>query len=147
MSNFGEELRRERELRQITLREVAEATKVNIRYLEALERNEFSHLPGGLFNRGFVRAYCQFIGIDADAMVNAYVLEERTQGGFEPESPTPLLRGTAAPTRSRAGSSASARSGSRPERRRVWIWVLCLAVAIVGCALLIWRSGLLRGET
>lgn len=79
MPSFGEELRRERELRRIALREVAEATKVNLRYLEALERNDFEHLPGGVFNRGFVRAYAQFIGIDPDAMVDAYLLEEQAQ--------------------------------------------------------------------
>jgi cytoskeletal protein RodZ len=79
MSTFGEELRRERKLRRIALREVAEATKVNLRYLEALERNDFQHLPGGVFNRGFVRAYAQYIGIDPDAMVNAYLMEEQAQ--------------------------------------------------------------------
>jgi cytoskeletal protein RodZ len=79
MASFGEELRRERELRQVSLREVSEATKINLRYLEALEKNNFEHLPGGVFNRGFVRAYSQFIGIDPDAMVNAYRLEEQAQ--------------------------------------------------------------------
>lgn len=79
MPSFGEELRRERELRRITLREVAESTKVTLRYLEALERNEFEQLPGGVFNRGFVRAYAQFIGVDPDAMVDAYRLEEQAQ--------------------------------------------------------------------
>ena len=47
MSSFGEELRRERELRQISLREISESTKINVRYLDALERNDFKHLPGG----------------------------------------------------------------------------------------------------
>ena len=79
MASFGEELKRERELRQVSLREVSEATKINLRYLEALETNNFEHLPGGVFNRGFVRAYSQFIGIDPDAMVNAYRLEEQAQ--------------------------------------------------------------------
>ena len=79
MASFGEELRRERELRQVSLREVSEATKINLRYLEALERNNFEPLPGGVFNRGFVRAYSEFIGIDPDAMVNAYRLEEQSQ--------------------------------------------------------------------
>ena len=79
MSTFGEELRRERKLRRIALREVAEATKINLRYLEALERNDFQHLPGGVFNRGFVRAYAQYIGVDPDGMVNAYLLEEQAQ--------------------------------------------------------------------
>jgi cytoskeletal protein RodZ len=79
MSTFGEELRRERKLRGIRLREVADATKINLRYLEALEGNEFEHLPGAVFNRGFVRAYAQYIGVDPDAMVNAYLHEEQEQ--------------------------------------------------------------------
>lgn len=79
--SFGEELRRERELREIGLREISEATKINIRYLQALEDNDFAELPGGVFNRGFVRAYAQFIGIDAEGMVDAYLHEERERGG------------------------------------------------------------------
>ena len=81
MPSFGETLKRERELRQISLREISEATKINLRYLEALERDDFRHLPGGVFNKGFVRAFAQFIGIDADAMVTAYLDEERSQSG------------------------------------------------------------------
>ncbi len=79
MSTFGEDLKRERELRRISLREIAEATKISLRHLESLERNDFQTLPGGVFNRGFVRAYAQFIGIDPEAMVNAYLLEEQTR--------------------------------------------------------------------
>ena len=79
MSSFGETLRRERELRQISLREIAEATKINLRYLDALERDDFRHLPGGVFNKGFVRAYAQFIGIDPEAMVTAYLEEDGRQ--------------------------------------------------------------------
>jgi len=83
VSSFGDELRRERELRRISLREVAEATKINLRYLEALERNDFEHLPGGIFNRGFVKAYAQFIGIDAETMVTAYIHEAQNQQADE----------------------------------------------------------------
>jgi cytoskeletal protein RodZ len=79
MPSFGETLRRERELRQISLREISEATKINLRYLDALERDDFRHLPGGVFNKGFVRAYAQYIGVDADGMVDAYLDEERRQ--------------------------------------------------------------------
>ena len=79
MSSFGETLRRERELRQISLREIAEATKINLRYLDALERDDFRHLPGGVFNKGFVRAYAQFIGIDPETTVTAYLEEDGRQ--------------------------------------------------------------------
>ncbi len=79
MSSFGETLKRERELRQISLKEISEATKINSRYLDALEKNEFRHLPGGVFNKGFVRAFAQYIGIDPEAMVESYLEELRTQ--------------------------------------------------------------------
>jgi cytoskeletal protein RodZ len=94
MSSFGETLRRERELRQISLREIAEATKINLRYLDALEHDDFRHLPGGVFNKGFVRAYAQFIGIDPESMVMAYLEEDGRQqarasrtGGAAPPPP------------------------------------------------------------
>jgi cytoskeletal protein RodZ len=73
--SFGEALRRERELRRIALRDVSEATKINIRYLEALERNEFTYLPAGAFTRGFIRSYARFIGTDESEMINAYLYE------------------------------------------------------------------------
>lgn len=79
MASFGESLRRERELRRVTLREVSEATKINVRYLEALERNEFDHLPGGVFITGFIRSYARYIGVDDSEMVGAYEFELKQQ--------------------------------------------------------------------
>ena len=79
MASFGEELRRQRELRSVSLREISDATKINIRFLEALEENDFKHLPGGQFNKGFIRAYARHIGVDGEDMVNAYILELRRQ--------------------------------------------------------------------
>lgn len=94
MSSFGELLKRERELRKISLREVSEATKINLRYLEALERNDFRHLPGGVFNKGFVRAYAQYIGVEPEGMIDAYLLEERSQTAESETSPQgDVLRG------------------------------------------------------
>ncbi|MFQ5669977.1 MAG: helix-turn-helix domain-containing protein [Acidobacteriota bacterium] len=85
---FGEILRRERQLRNISLREVSGSTKISIRHLEALERNDFAALPGGAFNKGFLRAFAAFIGLDPEAMVNHYLFELRRQGQQPaPESP------------------------------------------------------------
>jgi len=81
MASLGEELRRQRELRQISLREISDATKINIRYLEALERNDFRHLPGGQFNKGFIRAYSRHIGVDPEKLVDAYMEELQRQAG------------------------------------------------------------------
>jgi len=79
MASFGEELRRERELRDISIREIAEATNIPARFLESLEENNFKILPGGAYNRGFIRSYCRHIGINVDEMVNAYHLEIERQ--------------------------------------------------------------------
>jgi cytoskeletal protein RodZ len=87
MATFGETLKRERELRKITLREVSEATKIGLRYLEALEANRFDQLPGGLFNKGFIRAYAKFIGLDGEAMVNAYLFDLKSQDNPQPQRP------------------------------------------------------------
>ena len=73
MGQFGEQLRRQRELRGITLEEVAIATKIGTRNLRALEEEKFSELPGGIFNKGFVRAYARYVGIDEEQAVSDYV--------------------------------------------------------------------------
>jgi cytoskeleton protein RodZ len=64
--SFGETLRRERELRGITLHEIAEATKISVRFLQALEQDRHDILPGGTFPRAFVKQYARHIGLDAD---------------------------------------------------------------------------------
>jgi len=74
-SGFGETLRRERELRGFSLRDVANATKISISSLKALECSNFEALPGGAFTRGFVRAYAGYIGLDPEEMVNHYLFE------------------------------------------------------------------------
>lgn len=72
MGSFGDKLRREREMRGITLAEMSESTKISTRHLESLEKEDFSSLPGGVFNKGFVRAYARFLGIDEDEAVADY---------------------------------------------------------------------------
>ncbi|MFI5008256.1 MAG: helix-turn-helix domain-containing protein [Solirubrobacterales bacterium] len=64
--SFGENLRRERELRGISLHEIAEATKISVRFLQALEADRYDILPGGIFPRAFVKQYARHIGLDAE---------------------------------------------------------------------------------
>jgi cytoskeleton protein RodZ len=71
--SFGEKLRREREMRGISLDEIATQTKISARNLRALEEEKFHQLPGGIFNKGFVRAYAKFLGIDEEHMVAEYI--------------------------------------------------------------------------
>ena len=73
-SNFGETLRREREMRGVSLEEVANATRISTRNLEALENERWEQLPGGVFNRGFIRSISRFLGLDEEALVAEYVI-------------------------------------------------------------------------
>jgi len=72
LASFGEELRREREIRGISLKEIADATKISKRFLEAIERNDHRTLPAPVFTRGFVREYAKYLGLNAEEMVNLY---------------------------------------------------------------------------
>ena len=72
LATFGEELKREREIRGISLKEIADDTKISKRFLEALERNDHRTLPAPVFTRGFVRQYARYLGLNAEDMVNRY---------------------------------------------------------------------------
>jgi hypothetical protein len=71
---FGVHLRREREMRGVTLEEISSATRIGTRFLDALETEHWERLPGGVFNRGFVRTTAQFLGLDPEAMLAEYTL-------------------------------------------------------------------------
>jgi cytoskeletal protein RodZ len=88
MASFGDTLRRERELRGVDLREVAEATKISIRFLHALENDRIEVLPGGIFPRAFVRQYAMFLGLDPDRTVAEFVYAFGERPG-QPVPPTP----------------------------------------------------------
>ena len=72
MASFGENLRRERELRGISLEEIAATTKIKVGFLEAIENDDLARLPGGIFARGFMRTYAAYLGLDADQFIAEY---------------------------------------------------------------------------
>lgn len=86
MPSFGEQLKREREKRSITLDDISVTTKISTRLLRALEEDHFEQLPGGIFNKGFVRAYAKSVGLDADQIVADYLVAS----GEDQPAPTPL---------------------------------------------------------
>ena len=71
--DFGERMRRLREERGISLRDIADHTKLSVRTLAALERNDISRLPGGIYSRGLVRAYAEQIGADPETAVREFI--------------------------------------------------------------------------
>ena len=73
MASFGERLKREREKRKVSLDEIALSTKIGTRMLHALEEEKFEQLPGGIFNKGFVRAYARHLGLDEEQTIADYL--------------------------------------------------------------------------
>ncbi len=116
MGSFGERLRHERELRGITLPELSEATKIGPRYLRALESDRFDQLPGGIFNRGFVRAIARYMKLDERHWMAEYLRAAHE----EPE----MVAHYAAPLPS-----------SRPAHAaRTGLWSFLALVAVFGVA-------------
>lgn len=72
---FGEHLKREREMRGVSLEEISAATRISVRFLEALENEQWERLPGGIFNRGFIRSVARFLGLDEENLVAEYAME------------------------------------------------------------------------
>jgi cytoskeletal protein RodZ len=69
---LGEKLRQARESRGITISEVAEQTRISALYLESIENNDYRGLPGGIFNKGFVKSYAKYVGIDDQEALQDY---------------------------------------------------------------------------
>ncbi|MCA1849501.1 MAG: helix-turn-helix domain-containing protein, partial [Acidobacteria bacterium] len=78
--SLGEQLRLAREARGITLREISEQTRISVRYLEAIEADDYRHLPGGIFNRSFIKAYARYVKFDEDEALEAYMRTAREHG-------------------------------------------------------------------
>src|SRR5271166_5095658 len=70
---FGEKLRKQREQRGIELDAISNTTKISTRMLRALEDEHFDQLPGGVFNKGFVRAYARQVGLDEEEAISDYL--------------------------------------------------------------------------
>lgn len=89
---FGDELRRERQIRGISLEEISSATKISVRLLTALERGDIRQLPAPAFTRGFIRAYSRHLGIDPDDWVNAYLADLSGEPKEAPSAKRPRPR-------------------------------------------------------
>ncbi|MEW5948469.1 MAG: RodZ domain-containing protein [Thermodesulfobacteriota bacterium] len=92
MESIGDYLRRERELRNITLEEVANATRINIGILRNIEEGQTERLPAEVFVRGFIRCYAQYIGLDPNDVLLRYhpqttPSEHQEEAGPPPEKP------------------------------------------------------------
>ena len=91
MESFGARLKREREQRGVTLDDIALSTKIGKRFLTALEEEHFEQLPGGIFSKGFVRAYACHLGIDEEQAIADYLSATAPSSPSElPQSDLPI---------------------------------------------------------
>ena len=73
MGEFGDKFRKEREKKGISLDDVSNVTKISSRMLQAIEEEHFEQLPGGVFNKGFIRAYAKHLGLNDEEAVTSYL--------------------------------------------------------------------------
>lgn len=121
-ASFGEQLRLAREARGISLREISEQTRISTRYLEAIERGDLKRLPGGIFNRSFIKAYAKYIGYDEAEALEAYARTAREQGA----SPDDV---TSTPYKSHVYTDGG---GSRSPLVTLLLTILVLAILVLG---------------
>lgn len=89
---LGEKLQQAREARGITISEVAEQTRISGLYLEAIENNDYRTLPGGIFNKGFVKSYARYVGVDEQEALQDYtrlIVEQQGDQADEPKTYKP----------------------------------------------------------
>lgn len=123
-ASFGSWLRRQREMREISLRDIADRTKISLRYLEAMEDDRFDLLPAPVFAKGFLREYARYVGLSPDEVVNHYLAVQQQQSPEED------------------GIKKDQTLVNRPHRvqpqPRSWTYGLFLALAVLVLIALIW---------
>lgn len=110
--SFGEWLRRQREMREISLRDIADRTKISLRYLEAMEADRFDLLPAPIFAKGFLREYARYVGLSPDEVVNHYLAVHQPEELEQPGDATLI-----------------AMEKKRRKKGRSWTWGLFLLLA------------------
>jgi cytoskeleton protein RodZ len=115
--SFGDWLRRQREVREIGIRDIADRTKISLRYLEAMEADRFDLLPAPVFAKGFLREYARYVGLSPDDVVNHYLSVHHPE-----ELAAPIEDPKVRPRQKPGDVSPS------PVRRN-WSWSLLLALA------------------
>lgn len=83
MPTLGQELKRLREERGINLHQIADATHIGVRFLQAIENDSYDILPGGIFNRAFVRKFAKYVGLDEEQALALYERQLEEMGGEE----------------------------------------------------------------
>ena len=115
MESVASQLKSEREKRKIPLSRIAADTRISLRHLESLEEGRYSDLPGGMYNRAFLRAYCESLNLDQKDIMRRYEEEMRP-----PADKSPRLK------------SRIPRQNQPPQISPVIIWSILLLISAAG---------------
>ena len=130
MGQFGEELRREREDRGISVKEICAVTKVSSRHVEALEAGRFGELPGGVFRKGIVRSYVGAVGLDEAVWIERFEASLRESGAASPEEQD---------WSEFAENVKKNRVAAGPATGLRWLGVVMMLVVLLVCGWLVWK--------
>ncbi len=109
-------------MRGVTLEEISAATKISVRFLQSIENEEFSRLPGGIFSRSFVRAYARYLGLEEDPLLEEYQLAAKSRNEVDLTQFSPP------------------RTYSLQERRsHPVIWAVIVAVVLLVSGIALWK--------
>jgi cytoskeletal protein RodZ len=132
MGSFGEDLKKAREAKGVTLEAIAAATKITTRYLQAVEQERFDQLPGGVFRRSMVRSYARTAGLDEDAWVKRYLSISQPEEIVISEEDRAWAEFAENVGRSRGGDSHANKSMTR------WAGVVALLLLVIGMSWFVW---------
>jgi cytoskeletal protein RodZ len=132
MNEFGEELRKERESRRISLQSIVDATKISSRYLTALEADHFDRLPGGVFNKSIVRSYARVVGLDEETWVSRFMSAYQGSGQLKDDDASWMAFAENVKKNRPAKTD-------RPRMRLKWAGVAVLLVVLAALGWFVWR--------
>ena len=130
MESFGARLKREREQRKITLDDIAVSTKIGTRFLAAIEEDRFDQLPGGIFNKGFVRAYARHLGMDENQAIADFVAATEPILPEPPPQDAPVLAAL-------AERVPEAKKKTRSDGGIPW-GIFAIVLLVLACGFALW---------
>jgi cytoskeleton protein RodZ len=137
MSDFGRNLRRERESLGVSLEDISKATKISVRLLRAIEEEEFERLPGGIFNINFVRQYARYLHLDEQSVVDDF-----RQLTAPPSEPNESTGGPPFPAEWVAPKTTGGWQAAQWNEPRNWLAAVIIAgsVAVASAGYIVWNS-------
>jgi cytoskeleton protein RodZ len=131
MGSFGEDLKKAREAKGVTLEAIAAATKITTRYLQAVECEDFDKLPGGVFRKSIVRSYARAAGLDEDKWVERYLEATQEDATFHEEDQAWMEFAQ------NVGRSRT-HEGNGNDAMARWAGVAALLLLVIGMSWFVW---------